>query len=82
MRVTYKGEDPHFKYRIAEINYDEEKEFKKLEELAHIMKTSFGWKIDFVTDGYALCSVDDYEAYRDFMNDWHRAKREYQYIMR
>ena len=46
MKVKYKGTDPNYPYRIAEIGY-EEKEEQTLEAIASIM-TDFGWNIDIV----------------------------------
>lgn len=77
MRVSYKGTDSDFGYRVAEIGYDDEnpREVERLAELADIMSKDYGWEIDFVGCGYASCEVDDYDDYRSFMEDWREAKR-------
>lgn len=73
MRVSYKGTDPTYPYRVAEIGY-EEKEEQTLEAIASIM-TDFGWKIDIVGSGYASCEVDDIDDYKSFMEDWKECKK-------
>ena len=73
MKVRYKGTDPNYPYRVAEIGY-EEKEEQTLESIAGIM-TDFGWKIDIVGCGYANCEVDDIDDYKSFMEDWKECKK-------
>ena len=73
MMTNYKGIDKDFNYRIAEINFNENEE-KKLERIAFIMNIK-GWQIDIVTNGYALCEIDNFEEYKNFMKDWKECKR-------
>lgn len=73
MTVNYKGVDSEFNYRIAEINFSE-KEERKMERIASLMYIK-GWWIDIVTDGYALCELDNYSQYKDFMRDWKVSKK-------
>lgn len=73
MMTNYKGINKDFNYRIAEINFNENEE-KKLERIAFIMNIK-GWQIDIVTNGYALCEIDSFEEYKDFMKDWKECKR-------
>ena len=73
MRVGYKGVSLGFTHRLAEISFDVS-EFKKVERIACAMKIK-GWKVDIVTDEFALCEVDDKEAYNMFMRDWKDCKR-------
>lgn len=73
MKVKYKGTDPNYPYRVAEIGY-EEKEEKTIEDIADLM-TEYGWKIDIVGCGYASCEVDDIDDYKSFMEDWKECKK-------
>lgn len=73
MTVNYKGSDKEYNYRVAEISFDENEE-KKIERIAFAMSVK-GWDINVVTDGYANCEVNDYEAYKMFMADWKECKR-------
>lgn len=74
MRVNYKGMDVDYPYRIAEINYDDEKECKKIEYIAKVMYIK-GWEIKIVADGWAYCEVDNIEEYKSFMKDWKEVKK-------
>jgi len=74
MRVDYVGKSIDYKYRIAEISC-KEKELDKLEEISKIMLKEFSYRIDIVTDGYALCLVDDYDDYKNFMSCWKESKK-------
>lgn len=80
MRVHYKGISSEYNYRIAEIGYDD-KEETLLAEVAELMM-SYGWKIDIVGSGYALCEVDDYDDYKEFMEDWKKSKKEARNLMK
>ena len=74
MRVNYKGMDKDYPYRIAEINYDDEEESKKVEYIAKVMLIN-GWEIKIVADGWAYCEVDNIDEYRSFMKDWKEVKK-------
>ncbi len=74
MRVSYKGQDQNFKYRVAEIGYDDAKELTLLENTAELMEDR-GWNIDICGCGYASCKVDDADDFRSFMRDWKECKR-------
>ncbi len=76
MRVSYKGQDQDFKYRVAEIAYDDydDKERTLLENTAELMEEC-GWNIDICGCGYASCEVDDIDDFRSFMEDWKECKR-------
>ena len=73
MRVNYKGIDPHFNYRLAEICFDESK-LDVMNRIAFLMRIK-GWNIDIVTECYAQCEVDDYDDYKSFMEDWKESKK-------
>lgn len=72
MTVNYKGMDSGFKFRLAEINCTEDEE-KLLERVAQVMEIK-GWNLDMF-DCYACCEVEDYEEYKQFVNDYRAAKR-------
>lgn len=76
MRVNYKGMDRDYNYRVAEISWDDEnqKEENAIHRIAYLMEV-LGWNIEIVTNGYALCEVDDKEAYTEFMRDWKDCKK-------
>jgi hypothetical protein len=76
MKVSYKGQDSDFNYRVAEINYDDDnkKEIDILSDIASLME-KLGWKIDIVGCGYASCEVDDIDDYKSFMQDWKECKK-------
>lgn len=73
MTVNYKGMDNGFKFRLAEINCTE-KEEKTLERIVQVMNIK-GWKLDLCVACYAQCEVEDYEEYKQFVNDYRAAKR-------
>lgn len=80
MTVNYKGFDDNFKYRLAEINFEEmeEKLYSKLEKAMNIK----GWNLQQVTDGYASCEVDSYAEYREFVKDYKEVKKSAKLWMR
>lgn len=73
MRVDYKGIDADYDYRVAEISFNDA-EADKVERIVFAMSVR-GWDIDIVTDGYAVCEVDSYQEYREFMQDWKECRR-------
>lgn len=58
MTVTYKGMTKDFDYRVAEINFDEENETEIVGRAIFFMERVKGYKIDVVTDCYAVCEVE------------------------
>lgn len=74
MRVSYKGRDPHFKFRLAEIGYEEYEEHI-VERIIKAMSIK-GWDIDIVVAGqYASCQVEDYGEYKCFVKDYNAVKK-------
>ncbi len=73
MRVNYKGMDAGYKYRIAEISFDrsEQKLYEKIEKVMAIN----GYNLEQITDDYALCSVDDYSEYKQFVKRYKEVKK-------
>lgn len=76
MRVSYKGTDSDFDYRVAEIAYDDdnEKEVRLLTNITELMEDR-GWDINICGCGYASCEVDDIDDFRSFMEDWKECKK-------
>lgn len=74
MRVSYKGMDKNYPYRVAEISFNEN-ERTKIDKVVDLLEKE-GWIIDTVTDGYYLCEVEDRSEYDDFVLDWKKAKKE------
>lgn len=72
--VNYKGMDRNFNYRLAEINYDEEKEQRLMDRIEQIMRIH-GYEISQVTDGYASCEVDSMDEYKDFVREYKETKK-------
>lgn len=74
MTVNYKGVDAEFEYRLAEINFDEEKEQKFYDRLEQVMRIK-GWDLNLVTDGYASCEVENMTEYKEFVADYKSVKK-------
>lgn len=74
MTVNYKGMDAGFEYRLAEINFDEEKEQKFYNRLEQVMRIK-GWDLNLVTDGYASCEVENISEYKQFVSDYKEVKK-------
>lgn len=74
MRVSYKGMDKNYPYRVAEIYYDEEREQELVDETIDLMKE--WWDIEYVTNEYCICPVEDRDDYNAFMKDWKECKKE------
>lgn len=74
MTVNYKGMDAGFEYRLAEINFDEEKEQKFYDRLEQVMRIK-GWDLNLVTDGYASCEVENMTEYKQFVADYKSVKK-------
>ena len=74
MTVNYKGMDAGFEYRLAEINFDEEKEQKFYNRLEQVMRIK-GWDLNLVTDGYASCEVKNISEYKQFVSDYKEVKK-------
>lgn len=72
--VNYKGMDEGFDYRLAEINFDEEKEMKDYERLEKVMIIK-GWGLNLVTDGYASCEIENMSEYKQFVSDYKEVKK-------
>lgn len=74
MKVNYKGTDKNFEYRIAEINFNED-EMNFMERLTFWLEKVKGWKVDIVTDDYALVEVEDINEYKEFVKDYKAGKK-------
>lgn len=74
MTVNYKGMDKGFDYRLAEINFDEEKEMKDYERLEKVMRIK-GWDLNLVTDGYASCEIENMFEYKQFVAVYKEVKK-------
>lgn len=74
MKVNYKGMSKDYEYRIAEINYDDEEEYEKVEHMIKIMANK-GWNIVNGVAGWASCEMADMQEYKEFMKDWKEAKK-------
>ncbi len=74
MTINYKGMDKDFKYRVAEINFNEN-EMELMERLAFWLEKVKGYSVDIVTDGYALVEVEDINEYKEFVKDYKEGKK-------
>ncbi len=74
MTVNYKGMDKNFNYRLAEINFDDEKEQRLMDRIEQVMRIK-GYEINQVTDGYAACEVESMDEYKDFVRDYKEVKK-------
>lgn len=75
MTVTYKGMKNDYEYRVAEINFNEEKEETLVNKVAFFMEKVKGYKVDVVTNGYAVCEVEDRKEFTTFAREWREAVR-------
>lgn len=76
MVANYKGMDSEFRYRIAELNWDEDKEEEKANLVIDIMEKDYGWSHWSLFGGYACIEVEDLNEYRYFMKDLKKAKKQ------
>lgn len=74
MTVNYKGTDKEFDYRLAEINFDEDKEQRLMDRIEQVMRIK-GYEINQVTNGYATCEVDNIGEYKDFVKEYKETKK-------
>jgi hypothetical protein len=80
MTVSYKGYDPTYKARLAEISFDwytdeeRDEQIRILERIAQIMAIK-GWNIEIPTGEYGYCRLANREEYDMFMRDWKECKR-------
>ncbi len=75
MTVRYKGMDADYHYRIAEICYSYRDEQELMDELEKVMNDEYGWNLRQIADEYALCRVDSYDEYKEFVSDYKKAKK-------
>ena len=54
MRVCYKGMNKNYNYRIAEINFDKEKEQILYDRIEQVMNIK-GWNLCNATEGWSVC---------------------------
>lgn len=76
MRINYKGlfrDKTKEEHRLAEITFVESEE-RDYERMAQVMGIK-GWDMQLVTDGYALCEVEDHEEYKTLLVDWKAVKK-------
>lgn len=73
MTTKYKGRTSNYNYRAAEIAFNDETEQRFYDRVEQVMKLK-GWNLIQVTDGYALCEVNDYDEYKEFVRDYKDVK--------
>lgn len=74
MTISYKGADKNLNWRLAEISFKDE-EWTLLERMQKLLNIK-GWTdFNIVTDGYAACTVNDIEEYKEFVKDYKEVKR-------
>lgn len=74
MRVCYKGMNKNYNYRIAEINFDKEKEQILYDRIEQVMNIK-GWNLCNATEGWSVCEVDNFNEYKDFVKDYKEVKK-------
>lgn len=74
MTVNYVGMSKNYNYRIAEINFNEEKEQQFYNRLERIMRIK-GWNLNQIVNGYALCEVENMSEYKNFVKDYKSVKK-------
>ena len=73
MKVTYKGMKKDFEYRVAEINFNEEEEIELFDRVVFLMEKVKGYEVEVVTEGYAVCKVEDKNEFKMFAKEWREA---------
>ena len=73
MRVSYKGMDKDFQFRLAEIYFKEE-ETETVDKMISLMHEK-GWHYFSMFTDYGQHEVEDFEEYREFMKDWKDCKK-------
>lgn len=74
MTINYKGFDKDFRYRLAEICFDDEKEQGLFDRLKKLMEIK-GWSINEVTNGYASIEVENISEYREAVKDYKEIRK-------
>lgn len=74
MRVCYKGMNKNYNYRIAEINFDKEKEQILYDRIEQVMNIK-GWNLCNAIEGWSVCEVDNFNEYKDFVKDYKEVKK-------
>ena len=75
MHVNYKGRDPQYHYRVAEIDWNDEiASGRGADEAIEILEAD-GWNIDRF-DGYCNVVIDSEAEYNVFKDDYKKAKAE------
>lgn len=76
MRVNYSGMNEENITRVAFIAIDKEVDKKAyIDEMFNQMDMK-GWNIEQDTEDSAVCLVEDFEEYKDFMKDWKQCKKD------
>ena len=81
MTINYKGYSNDYKYRVAEISFDTEKESKLMDRMQAFLEKVHGYTVD-ICDGLALIEVDSREEYEMVVEDYKAAKKMLKNCMR
>ena len=73
MTVSYKGYSKKFSWRLAEVSFTDE-EWTLANRMVQPLRIK-GWDFAVVTDGYAAANVDDFEQYKEFVEDYKAVKK-------
>ena len=76
MVANYQGKSNESRYRLAELNWDEDKEEEKAVMIMDIMEEKYGWAYFSRFGGYACLQVENIDEYRYFMKDLKKAKKQ------
>lgn len=74
MTINYKGMDADYRYRTAEIyfNDDEKQLMIRLEDFLERIK---GWKSSGICGDMCIFEVNDIDEYKEFVADYKEAKK-------
>lgn len=77
MTINYKGISKDYKYRIAEISYneDDKKDTELAERVTFFLERIKGWDIEVGVSGWMFCEVESMDEYKDFKKDYKEAKK-------
>lgn len=74
MTINYKGYSNDYKYRVAEIGFDDETEETLMNRLAGFLEKVHGYTVDII-GGLALIEVDSREDYEELVKVYKAGKK-------
>lgn len=77
MTINYKGISNDYKYRIAEISYneDDKKDTELAERVTFFLEKIEGWNIEVSVPGWMFCEVESMDEHKDLKRLYKEAKK-------